>query len=262
MRRVAVKIAYLGEDFFGSQIQPISRNLRTVQSEILKKVLLVDKVSEKDIDVKFSSRTDAGVSALGNVVCFHTEFKDLFLLLKALNSVSRGVYYKSAVEVPETFNPRIADKRYYRYTCPDHGIDLERFKEAAKLFEGHHDFMYFAKNETGRSTVLCIDSVKVRHKKNIIMTDFCADYFLWNMIRRIMAAVIQVGKGMTNCEDLKRKLAGEDGTFGLAKPTGLTLLDVTYPNLKFPEPRECPYEKNLRQDLYLDSMRLAFHKSL
>ncbi|AGI48482.1 Pseudouridylate synthase [Thermoplasmatales archaeon BRNA1] len=262
MRRVAVKIAYLGDGFSGSQIQPRARNLRTVQSEILEKILLVDHVPCDDIEIKFSSRTDAGVSALGNVVCFHTEFKDLGLLLKALNSVSRGIYYRSVVEVPETFNPRIADKRYYRYTCPDYGIDFEKFKEAAKLFEGHHDFKRFAKNETGKTTVMCIDTVDVRHEGNLLTVDFCANYFMWNMIRRIMAAVIQVGKGMTDCEDVKRKLAGEDGTFGLAKPTGLTLLDVTYPDIVFEEPAECPYEKNLRQDLYVDNVRLMFHKSL
>lgn len=82
------------------------------------------------------------------------------------------------------------------------------------------------------------------------------------MIRRIMAAVIEVGKGMTDCEDIKRKLAGEDGTFGLAKPDGLTLMDVTYDDVVFERPAECPYSRNLRRDLYLDSVRTAFHRSL
>ena len=35
MRRVAVKIAYLGDEFSGSQIQPAESNLRTVAGEIL-----------------------------------------------------------------------------------------------------------------------------------------------------------------------------------------------------------------------------------
>lgn len=262
MRRVAVKIAYLGEGFSGSQIQPPERGLRTVQGEVLANLLRVDHVPEDRIDLRFASRTDAGVSALGNVIVFYTEFSDDYTLLKAVNSVSDGVFYLSTADVDDSFNPRVAAKRMYRYTCPSYGIDLERFTEAAKLFEGHHDFRRFAKNETGRSTVMVIDSVDVSTDGPTISVDFCADFYLWNMIRRIMAAVIQVGKGMTDCDDVKRKLAGEDGTFGLAKPVGLTLTDVTYDDIVFERPESCPYERNLRQALYLDSLRSDFHKSL
>lgn len=262
MRRVAVKIAYLGDEFNGSQIQPAETNLRTVAGEILGNLTLVDHVPPEEIDLKFASRTDAGVSALGNVITFYTEFKDLGLLLRAASSISHGVYYKSVAEIDDMFNPRIAWKRYYRYTTPDHGIDIESFTKAAKLFEGHHDFKRFAKNETGRSTVMSIESIEVKHVDGLIVTDFCADYFLWNQIRRIMAAVIQVGKGMSTLDDVKAKLAGEEGTFGIAKPDGLTLLDVTYTDLEFQTPPYCPYEKRLRQDLYLDSLRQMFHKSL
>ena len=262
MRRVAVKIAYLGDEFNGSQIQPAETNLRTVAGEILRDLALVDHVPPEEVDLKFASRTDAGVSALGNVITFYTEFKDLGLLLRAASSISHGVYYKSVAEIDDRFNPRIAWKRYYRYTIPDHGIDLELFTKAAKLFEGHHDFKRFARNETGKSTVMSIENIKVRHTDGMIITDFCADYFLWNQIRRIMAAVIQVGKGMSSLDDVKAKLAGEEGTFGIAKPHGLTLLDVTYTDLEFKTPSYCPYEKRLRQDLYLDSLRQMFHKSL
>lgn len=262
MRRVAVKIAYLGDEFNGSQIQPSETNLRTVAGEILQNLALVDHVPPEKTELKFASRTDAGVSALGNVITFYTEFKDLGLLLRAVNSISHGVYYTGITEVSDSFNPRMAEKRFYRYITPDHRIDIEKFKEAAHLFEGHHDYKRFAKNETGKSTVMVIDYVKVSHENGMIITDFRADYFLWNMIRRIMAAIIQVGKGMSSLDDVKAKLAGEDGTFGIAKPDGLTLLDVTYPDLEFWKPDFCPYEKRIRQDLYIDSLKLLFHKSL
>ena len=263
MRRVAVKIAYLGDEFNGSQIQPSDNpGIRTVAGEILQNLALVDHVPPEKVDLKFASRTDAGVSALGNVITFYTEFKDLGLLLQAVNSISHGVYYTAVAEVDDLFNPRMAWKRYYRYVIPEFGIDTELFVKAAKLFEGHHDFQRFAKNETGRSTVMAIDSVDVTYDNGLIITDFCADFFLWNQIRRIMAAVIQVGKHMSSLDDVKAKLAGENGTFGIAKPDGLTLLDVTYPELEFVRPDICPYEKRLRQDRYQDSLRRMFHKSL
>ncbi len=262
MRRVAVKIAYLGDGFSGSQIQPPETGLRTVAGEILDKLLLVDHVPEDRIDLRFSSRTDSGVSALGNVIAFYTEFKDLGLLLQALNSVSYGVYYTAAAEISDTFNPRMADKRYYRYVTPSKNIDLGRFTEAAKLFEGHHDFKRFAKNETGRSTIMAIDYVKVHEENGVISTDFCANYFLWNMIRRIMAAVIQVGNGMSDLDDVKEALAGKDTTFGLAKPYGLTLMDVTFPDLEFRRPDTCPYTKRIEHDLYTDAVTANFHRAL
>ncbi len=168
MKRVAVKIAYLGDGFSGSQIQPASRNLRTVQGEVLDKLLLIDHVPEESIDLRFASRTDAGVSALGNVIVFYTDFRDSDTLLRAINSVSDGVYYLAITDVPDSFNPRVAAKRYYRYTCPSYNIDIGAFTEAAKLFEGHHDFVRFAKNETGRSTVMAIDSVDVTVDGDII----------------------------------------------------------------------------------------------
>lgn len=263
MRRVAVKIAYLGEGFSGSQIQPAATGLRTVAGEILERLQLVDRVPADRLDLHFASRTDAGVSALGNVAVFYTEFATDELLLRALNSVSHGVYYLSVADVDDRFNPRIAAKRYYRYVVSADRLDLARFTAAAKLFEGHHDFQRFARTESAtKSTVMAIDSVEVRAEDGLIITDFCADYFLWNMIRRIMAAVIEVGLGMTDTADVAETLAGKDATYGLAKPDGLTLLDVTYDGVTFVRPARCPYEKRLGDDRYHDALRTAFHKSL
>lgn len=263
MRRVAVKVAYLGEGFHGSQRQPEGSGLRTVESEILEKVHLVDKVPPEQTDLRFASRTDAGVSALGNVISFFTEFKDDALLLRALNSVSNGVYYLSVAHVPDWFNPRANAKRSYRYSCPADRMDIDAFARAAKSFEGHHDFKRFAKvEEYYRSTVMTIDSVDVRVRDGLIETDFVADYFLWNMIRRIMAAVMQVGRHMSDLDDVLAKLDGDDGTFGLAKPEGLTLLDVWYEDVEFVAPDECPYEKKISYDLYRDALDRTFHETI
>lgn len=263
MRHVAVKIAYLGEGFHGSQRQPVGSGLRTVESEILTKVHLVDKVPPDETDLRFASRTDAGVNSMGNVISFFTEFKDDYLLLKALNSVSEGVYYLSVADVPDWFNPRLDAKRSYRYSCPSERIDLDAFTRAAKVFEGHHDFKRFAKvGGQRRSTVMAIDSIEVRTNGDLIETDFVADYFLWHMIRRIMAAVIQVGKHLSDLDDVLSKLDGNDGTFGLAKPEGLTLLDVWYEGVTFRPPEKCPYPRRLSYDLYRDSLNRAFHEDL
>ncbi len=162
MRRYLVKVAYLGEGFSGSQAQPPETGLRTVAGEVRSKLLLTDHVPEDRIDLRFASRTDAGVSALGNAIAFYTEFKDPETMLRALNSVSDGVYYLAYREVDDAFNPRIADKRYYRYSCPADRMDLPAFREAAELFEGHHDFKRFAKNETGSKVTKSLVSAGCR----------------------------------------------------------------------------------------------------
>ena len=76
-------------------------------------------------------------------------------------------------------------------------------KKAVKLFEGKHDFSYFAKRD-GRNPVMKIDRVSVKGRK-IIKFDFEGKYFLWNQIRRIMGAIIKAGKG-ADIEKIKEVL--------------------------------------------------------
>ena len=81
-RRVAVKIAYSGKDFSGSQVQP---GQVTVMGEVARVLVLTgDGRDEEWFDLKCSSRTDVGVNALGNVIVFNTFFDDDAVMLKAL----------------------------------------------------------------------------------------------------------------------------------------------------------------------------------
>ena len=61
MNRIAVKIAYLGAGFSGSQIQP---SLRTVEGTVLADLMKVCKMDREALDLRFSSRTDRGESPL------------------------------------------------------------------------------------------------------------------------------------------------------------------------------------------------------
>ena len=91
MKRYAVRIAYPGDRFFGSQVQP---GLRTVEGQVLQDLQLVTKQDAGSLDVRFSSRTDKGVSALGNVFALSTDM-DIRTLLKAVTGTS---YKDTAVE--------------------------------------------------------------------------------------------------------------------------------------------------------------------
>ena len=70
MRKVALKVAYIGTDFHGFQRQP---DFKTVEGELidaLKNANLID--NPKDSGYAIAGRTDRGVHALGNVISFRT----------------------------------------------------------------------------------------------------------------------------------------------------------------------------------------------
>ena len=257
-RRVAVKIAYLGDGFAGSQIQP---GLRTVEGEVLSNIMMLGNTDEKDTDLRCASRTDRGVNALGNVVVFNTCFDDDLILLKALNAVSKDVYYRSAATVEETFNPRHADERIYRYVLPAAGIDLSSAERCAALFEGEHDFARFCKAD-GKSTVMDMRSVKICTNDDVIVIEFRSEYFLWNMIRRIVAAISSVGRGDASLNDVRKALNGEQISFGLARPDALTLTDVVYNRIRFVKPAADMFDGRIEEEMFRWSLRKAFFVSL
>ena len=205
MKRVAMKIAYLGSGFSGSQAQP---ELRTVESQVLEDIRKVLKTD--DPRLSFSSRTDKGVNALGNAIAFDSSMDDLLVLAKALNSVSDGVFYRSFCEIDDEFNIRYASRRIYRYVLDGEGIDIDKARECCRLFEGEHDFFRFCRYD-GKPTTLRIDSISCIPSGDCVVLEFNARYYLWNMIRRISSAVEAVGKGKRSLDDVQAALNGKDG---------------------------------------------------
>ena len=256
MRRVAVKIAYLGEDFAGSQIQP---DLRTVEGDVLRDIKEISPMEDNAIDLKCASRTDRGVNALGNVIVFNTTFGDDAALLKALNAVSKGVFYRSIADVDENFNPRHADERVYRYVLPKEGLNANAVKKCASLFVGEHDFARFCKQDD-RNTKMEMRSVTVNDADNAFMIEFRAEHFLWNQIRRITAAISSVGRGSSTLAEVKQALNLEEITFGIARADALTLYDVVYNDLRF-RPAESTGARSA-EGRFVASLRKMFYDSL
>jgi len=258
MIRVAVKIAYLGEHFSGSQIQP---DCRTVVGDVLSDLKMITKLSEEDIDLKLASRTDKGVNSLGNVAVFNSSIDDPDILLRALNAISKDIFYRSITFVDDDFNPRFAEKRLYRYVLRSDGIDVSAVRSCAILFSGEHDFTRFCKSN-GKSTTLKLDPINVHTEGDMIILDFSARYFLWNMIRRIVAAIALVGKGYASLSDINDALDGKDITFGIARPDALTLVDVCYKNVEFITPSADMFDKRVDEEMFKDDIRNMFFTSL
>ena len=105
-------------------------------------------------------------------------------------------------------------------------LDVERMRDAAKVFIGRHDFSPFGGKD--KQPVRTISRVEVRRQSELITIVVIGDAFLRGMVRRMAAALIRVGKGQQSVEDVRMALAAKVPAFeGEAAPArGLTLWNV------------------------------------
>jgi tRNA pseudouridine38-40 synthase len=255
MRNIRLVISYDGTDFHGWQRQP---KLPTIQ-ECLETSLA--RLTGEAAHVWGSGRTDAGVHALNQVANFKTTSPiPCENLLKALNNLlPPTIRIIEAREVVESFHARYDVRaKTYRYRILQAPIcspflcrfvyhhpfplDHARMAEAARLFEGEHDFTSFAgaadegaggeEQPSGREMVRTILSSQFfrRRKTSMLIYEVTGDGFLHHMVRNMVGTLMEVGRGKLTPQDVVRILAARDRT--LAGPTapaqGLCLMKVEY----------------------------------
>jgi len=223
--RVALKIAYDGRAFFGHQRQP---DRRTVEGECLA-ALRSAKVLE-DAGKSFfrsASRTDRGVSAIGNVIAFDTSLS-AEAVIGAFNDRARDVWAWAAADVAESFHPRHAIQRWYRYHL-FRDLPLPTLRRAAALFVGEHDFRSFTSDPAGGRLV--VDRIAVSRAAGTVVIDIRAASFRRGMVRRIVSAAVGVTKGLVTEGEIRAALSGVRADFGTVRPEPLFLMDVRYPFL-------------------------------
>lgn len=258
MSRLAIKFAYLGDGFSGSQVQP---DRRTVEGEIRRAASVVLKTDPDTVPLSISSRTDKGVNALGNVLVLDTAFSDPEALLRALNSVADGVFFLSYARVGDDFNPRHASRRVYRYVLPSDGLDMDLARECASEFVGEHNFAMFCRPD-GKSTVVTVDSIDVDGSDGCIILTYTARFFLWNMVRRTASAICEVAAGRRCVDDVRAALAGERINFGISRADALTLMDVQYNGIDFVRSSSKVLSEQVDGMLFSQNLRTDFLHTL
>ena len=245
MRNIKLTIAYDGSAYHGWQIQ--TADLATVQA-VLKDV--IQHVVRHPVDLKGTSRTDAGVHADGQVANFSTDCEiPVDRLRLAINSrCPRDIYISQAEEVPVDFHASFtARSKLYRYRVyngsdkPVHLInkvyhywrelDVEKMAQAAAMLVGRHDFAGFASASDRRGsserTLLRCD---VYRQGPEVIFEIEGDGFLYNMVRNIVGTLLEIGRGHWPIERIEQILASRDRQ--QAGPTvpgaGLTLMWVKY----------------------------------
>lgn len=249
--RYKILMAYDGHLFHGFQIQP---NQRTVQGEIEQALKKMTK--GKRVIVEGSGRTDAGVHALGQVIQFDYPGNTIEpeRMVKALNSMMpMDIIFKKAEIVDDDFHVRYSIKgKWYRYRVSlDHFVDpfkrfytghypypvnVEKMQKAAKDLLGTNDFTSFAASGgqiINKVRTMYYVNIQKDEKENEIIFDFICSGFLYNMVRILVATLLQIGNGKRPINDFPRIIAAKDRlqVTETAPASGLYLYHVFYDEL-------------------------------
>jgi len=234
MIRVALKVAYLGTDFYGFQRQP---NLRTVEGELISALQesgAIGNLGQSNYSI--AGRTDRGVHALGNVVSFRTDKEPIINQINDL--LPQDIRILGSTRVPMGFKTRFAHKRHYRYVLckqQEDEWDMNTMQEAAHLMEGTHNFINFSKRNE-RNPLRKVDRVVITPKNQLCLVDVEGESFLWNMVRKMMTVLDSVGKGELPLEYVQKCLdPNYQASITPMAPESLILLDVFYQGVEFKE---------------------------
>ncbi len=210
--RYRARVEYDGTDFAGFQLQA---GARTVQGEL---EAALERISGARQPVVGAGRTDAGVHAAGQVIAFTYRGRlSAEGLRRALDAqLPPDVAIRDLRGAPDGFNPRHAARyREYRYTVWNGPrsplrerfalgvrvpLDTAAMARAGSALVGRHDFRAFGAAD--RSTVRTVHAVRVRRQGPLVTIDVRADAFLRGMVRRIVAVLLEVGRGKMDEEEV------------------------------------------------------------
>lgn len=246
-RRIRITLSYNGTNYHGWQVQP---GLPTIQGAL---EAALTEIEGADVKVAGSGRTDAGVHALAQVAAFTLANPiPVDHLRKALNRLlPRDIRIRDAAEAPPDFHPRFhATAKTYEYRiwrteiCPPferlyvyhhpYPLDEARMIELAPALVGQHDFSAFAASderyELGMSTVRTIYSSIAERRGDVLIYRVRGSGFLKHMVRNLVGALLECGKGNLTRADLEARLQPGCGIrSGPSAPArGLFLVGVEY----------------------------------
>ena len=245
MRNIKLTIEYDGKDFNGWQKQP---NKLNIQGEIER---AIETITGEKVDLIGSGRTDAGVSALGQVANFKIENNKMPIekMAYAINSqLKKSIRVKKAEEVEESFHSRYkCKKKTYQYTInnSEQGtaifrniqyhfplkLDESKMNEAVKYLVGKHDFKSFkASGTSSKNSVRIIYDAKVTRDGDLVKIELTGSGFLYNMVRIMVGTLLRIQQGKIPSDGISEIIQKKDRKFAgpTAQSCGLYLNKVNY----------------------------------
>ncbi len=239
MPNLKITVEYDGTEYSGWQYQP---DRRTIQGEI-ENVLF--KITQKKIKITGAGRTDAGVHAENQVANFFYNGKmPLQDLKKAMNSLlPSDIFIKNIEKTNDSFNARYdAKSKLYRYKIIlgrsplrrryaweyPFSLDFRRMKKALSIFKGRKNYGNFCQvNE--ENPFIELKRLEIKKIKDEIIMEMEAPRFFYKMVRRIVGALCEIGRGEWEKNDVSLLFLSHEGKRPITAPAnGLTLVKVYY----------------------------------
>jgi tRNA pseudouridine38-40 synthase len=242
-RYIKLTISFDGSEYHGWQVQP---GKRTVQDELNR---AVSSLVGDTITVHGASRTDAGVSALGQTAVFEIESPiPTENLARAISGkLPDDIVVTEAVEVQAGFDVGGARCKLYRYTINTaktrpvmhlrhcwhvpYELDVAAMGTAGGMLVGKKDFKSFASAADQRTTsTRTIFRCDVSADGHWTYIEVEGDGFLYNMVRNIVGTLVEIGVGRMKTEKIDEILNAKDRRAAgpIAPPTGLCLMWIRY----------------------------------
>lgn len=244
--RYFLTLSYRGTRYAGWQVQPNAPSVQATLEAALSTIL------REKIEITGCGRTDTGVHARYYVAHFDTEANLPSSFLNGLNSL---LPEDVAIQEIRSVNPAAharfdAFERSYEYHLSlrkdpfstetawfyplSANLDFSKMQEVAALLPQYSAFFPFCKSDSGLEHYAC-DLKKAfweqLPEKQEWIFHITANRFLRGMVRLIVGACVQVGRGQLQLSDIQTAL---DEQKSLKKslsvpPQGLFLTDVKYP---------------------------------
>ncbi len=241
--RFKLYIEYEGTRYSGWQMQ---KDSKTVQGKLIESAKKIFKGEQ--IELYGSGRTDAGVHALCQTA--HLDVKTVLapeiIRIKMNDELPADINIIEIEKTDSKFHARHnAVSRSYIYQISKRRtafgkpfvwwikdkLDFEKMKKAAKLFIGMHNFVSFAdQDDTEKSTKVLIEDVQLKEEGDLILIRIVGSHFLWKMVRRMVGALVEIGRGNLCEKELIYFLKHKSPTPAkyTAPPSGLFLERVIY----------------------------------
>ncbi len=243
-RGILLEIAYDGQNYSGLAVQD---NANTIAGELQRAIHTMDPDANS---LRVCSRTDAGVHARQQYVCFDTDKRISMRgwLLGLSGELPFDIAIKSAARVDSGFEPsKRARGKTYRYSVLQ-GTIRDPFVEGRswRVFErlnhglmraeaqsllGTHDFCAFrGRYDFRTNTIRTISSVDIsvspEHERLLSIT-VTGNAFLYNMVRIIAGTLVDVGRGKRQPGAVERALqSGDRLELGMTAPAAGLFLEA------------------------------------
>lgn len=211
---------------------------------------VLSELEEETVEIIGSSRTDAGVHAIAQIA--NVKLKKVLTESEIKNYLNRNLPRDISIcdvrRVPERFHARYQAKGktyLYKIWNRDYShpfmrkysmhiektLDCDRMNEACRFFLGEHDFTAYSNAKSKKKTsVRRIHSITIEETDGLIQIRVSGDGFLYNMVRKIIGTLIEVGLNEMDAEKIPSILIAKERiqTGRMADACGLYLEKIDF----------------------------------